>query len=192
MLAPRPAEFELSEFTITPTEVDIEEEVTISVVVTNIGDISGNHDVILKVNDFTAEVKSITLAGGDCCKVNFIVSKDAAGTYIIRISKLSGKFTVNAPLEVEQTPGSEVTQISEPIPPPGPEVTQISEPISEATKPDNITQKSEPVPLPESSITETKQQAGIDVRWWIFGAIITVIFILSIITWRLFRVRKSS
>ncbi|MBI2847864.1 MAG: Ig-like domain-containing protein, partial [Chloroflexi bacterium] len=93
----RPAAFIVSGLVVAPTEVDIGQDVTVSVMVANSGDISGTYTVILLVNGEALETRQVTLAGGASQKVSFTVRKDAAGTFKVLIDKLSGTFTVKAP-----------------------------------------------------------------------------------------------
>src|SRR5512137_313264 len=49
--SPKPAEFIISGLTITPKEVTAGSSVGIEVLVTNMGELSGTYDVILKIDD---------------------------------------------------------------------------------------------------------------------------------------------
>ena len=177
MLVPHPAEFELSMLRISPTEVDINEEVIVTIQVTNIGELDGDCDVVLKVNGETVEEKVVTLAAGDSEDVVFALSKEVAGTYMVDINGLSGEFAVTAPPEPEPTQEPEPVPITEPEPEP------VQEP--EATP-------AEPEPSPEIIPTEesTEEQA-IAVAWWIPTAIILVVVIAGISLWLIVRKRKS-
>ena len=93
----RPAAFVSSDLSITPAEVDIGETVTISVLVTNTGDLEGTYQATLKIDDVVVDTKEVTLAGGASETVTFTVSKDVAGTYTVTVDSLSGKFNVKAP-----------------------------------------------------------------------------------------------
>ncbi len=91
-----PARFVLSERTITPAEINIGEKVTISLKVTNTGDLSGSYKVSLKIDDAVVETKDVTLAGKASQTISFTVTKDVAGTYTVGIDGLSGTFKVKA------------------------------------------------------------------------------------------------
>ena len=96
--APTPAAaFNTSALTISPTEVDIGQSVTISVLVANTGELSGSYEVTLKIDNVTVDTKYVTLAGGASQSVTFTTAKDAAGTYTAAVDGLSGTFTVKAP-----------------------------------------------------------------------------------------------
>jgi hypothetical protein len=93
----RSAEFVLSVLTITPVEVQVGEEATISFLVTNVGDLEGTHTVDLLVNGVKEQSKTVTLAGGVSTKVSFSVTKSTAGSYAVKVGDLTGSFKVNVP-----------------------------------------------------------------------------------------------
>lgn len=88
------ATFDVRLLDITPTEVDIGEEVTISVVVYNTGDATGSDEVTLKVDSVAVATKEVTVAGGAGEKVTFTITRDVAKTYSVDVSGLSGSFVV--------------------------------------------------------------------------------------------------
>ena len=91
-----PATFAASDLSISPTEVDIGEPVTIRVLVINTGDLTGTYKVTLKVDKVVVATEDVTLAGGTSQKVTFTTSKDVAGTYAINVDGQVGTFTVKA------------------------------------------------------------------------------------------------
>ena len=93
-----PAVFTSSALTISPTEVDIGQSVTIGVTVANTGGVSGSYEVTLKIDNVVVDTKYVTLDGGASQKVTFTATKDAAGTYTVTVDGLSGTFTVKAPI----------------------------------------------------------------------------------------------
>ncbi|HUV43274.1 MAG TPA: CARDB domain-containing protein [Dehalococcoidales bacterium] len=97
VLATAPASFQTSNLTVMPDEVEIDEDVTISVLVENTGDLSGSYILELMINNEVAETKEISLAGHGNVTVSFTISKEADGTYAISINGLTGRFTVTAP-----------------------------------------------------------------------------------------------
>ena len=92
-----PAAFGPSILTISPSYVKTGEEVTISVIITNTGDLSGSYEVTLKIDNVVAATKEITLAGHTSQTVTFSTSKDIAGTYSVTVDGLSGTFVVRVP-----------------------------------------------------------------------------------------------
>ncbi|MDH5443510.1 MAG: PGF-pre-PGF domain-containing protein, partial [Hadesarchaea archaeon] len=91
-----PANFELSNLVITPSEVSAGETVTISVVVNNVGGRTGSTTVTLEINGVAVDTRSATLDAGESTTVTFTVSEDAAGTYTVNVAGLTGSFVVTA------------------------------------------------------------------------------------------------
>ena len=88
------AAFGASDLSITPAEVDIGQEVTISVLVANTGDAAGNYEVTLDIDNVVVVTKAVTLAAGTSERVTFTTAKDVAGTYAVSVGDLSGTFVV--------------------------------------------------------------------------------------------------
>jgi hypothetical protein len=101
--------FAASDLSITPAEVDIGEEVTISLLVANSGDAAGSYEVTLKIDDAAVATEAVTLAAGASETVIFTTAKDVAGTYAVSAGGLSGTFTVKeaAPPPGEAPPEAE-------------------------------------------------------------------------------------
>ncbi len=93
-LEPKPASFSVSGLTITPKEVTAGSSVTIEVLVTNSGELSGTYDVTLKIDETVETTEKVTLAGGASHKVTFTEAKFTAKTYSVSIDGQSGTFVV--------------------------------------------------------------------------------------------------
>ncbi|MCL0094065.1 hypothetical protein M1O53_03685 [Dehalococcoidia bacterium] len=93
----RPAEFTATDLAITPEEVYTGEEVTISVLVTNVGELAGRHQVILKIDDAVEATQEVILEGGQSQRVSFTIVRDVAATYSVDVAGLIGTFAVKAP-----------------------------------------------------------------------------------------------
>ena len=93
-VVPKPAAFTTSDLTISPAEVHIGDTVTISILVTNTGDLPGTYEVVLKMDEAVVGNKWVTLDGGASQKVTFTVSKDVAGTYAVRVGDRSRTLVV--------------------------------------------------------------------------------------------------
>ena len=91
---PAPSTFSLSALSISPPEIEIGEEVTVSVTVTNVGGQSGSYEVTLKVNNAVVDTARISLAAGTSQEVTFTTSKDSAGTHTVDINGKTGTFVV--------------------------------------------------------------------------------------------------
>ncbi len=94
---PRPAAFTTGALSISPTEVDIGESVTISTRITNTGDLTGSYKVTLRIDGALVTTRDVTLAGGVSQMLTFTTSEDTAGTYTVTVNGKSGTFTVKAP-----------------------------------------------------------------------------------------------
>jgi hypothetical protein len=72
----------------------VEESVIIKIDVTNIGDLPGTYELILRVDGQVTDTQDVTLAGQESREVTFTLSRDSAGTYVISIGDLSGVLNV--------------------------------------------------------------------------------------------------
>jgi hypothetical protein len=122
---PKPAKFVLSGLIIVPKEGWIGKSIadfTISLLVTNVGDLEGSTTVDLLVNGVKEQSKSVTLVGGARTMVSFTVTKTTTGSYAVKVGDLTGRFTVMKPptpaaftftglvmSPADVTPGAEVT-----------------------------------------------------------------------------------
>jgi hypothetical protein len=86
--------FTSSYLSISPSEVNIGETVTISVLITNTGSAAGSYKVTLKIGGVVEATKDVTLNAGVSEEVTFTTAKDVAGNYTVDASGLSGSFTV--------------------------------------------------------------------------------------------------
>jgi uncharacterized membrane protein len=92
-IVPPPA-FTVSGLVLSPTEVEVGEEVTISATVTNTGEGEGSYTVVLKINEVAEDDETVLLAGGASTIVEFRVVKEAAGMYSVEVDGLNSTFTV--------------------------------------------------------------------------------------------------
>jgi tetratricopeptide (TPR) repeat protein len=92
----KPVSFSISDFTINPEEVSRGSPVTIEVMVTNVGELLGTYDVILKIDDIVEATKRVTLEGGTSQNVTFSVYKFEGKTYAASIGMFSGTFVVTS------------------------------------------------------------------------------------------------
>ncbi len=91
-----PANFALRDLVISPGELLEGEQLAIAVTISNIGEESGNYQVILKINGLVKESKEVFLSPGASQSVSFEISKSAAGSYSVDINGLTGSFIVKA------------------------------------------------------------------------------------------------
>ena len=89
-----PADFQISDLQVTPSEVEAGEEVTVSVKITNVGRQTGSYTLQLLINQTTEETKTVTLEEGGSDTTEFKIIKQTPGTYNIEIDGLVDEFTV--------------------------------------------------------------------------------------------------
>ncbi|MCW4014959.1 MAG: hypothetical protein NWF06_01175 [Candidatus Bathyarchaeota archaeon] len=92
----KPAEFQVTDLTINPSSALVDEVVTISVKVTNVGEESGTYTVNLTVDGVTRDSKDVTVTGQATDIVEFEVSEQNAGTYTVEVADQSGSFSVES------------------------------------------------------------------------------------------------
>ena len=90
-----PADFQISDLSVTPIEAKKGEEVSVSVKVTNVGGQSGSTTIRLELNQTTEETKKVTLDAGASTTTEFKVTKQTSGKYIIEIEGLTDELTVS-------------------------------------------------------------------------------------------------
>lgn len=109
----KPAEFKVESFVVSPTEVTEGGSCTVTVDVTNLGEVEGDYEAILRVNDGVQESKTMTIAAGDSRAVSFSLVMNQAGTYNLSIGSETGTLTVvEAPIVYVPSPVPTVTQLS--------------------------------------------------------------------------------
>ncbi len=89
-----PAEFQVSDIYVTPSDVEAGKEVTVSVKITNVGEQTGSYTLAFVINQTTEETRTVTLEKGKSTTAEFKVTKQTAGTYNIEIAGLVSGFTV--------------------------------------------------------------------------------------------------
>ncbi len=85
----KPAEFTVSNLSISPRIAEPGQEITVSVEVSNSGEVEGNCSIALVVNGSRAESKQVTVAPGTKKTVSFMLTKGAVGSYSIEVDGLS-------------------------------------------------------------------------------------------------------
>ncbi len=103
---PLPAAFAISALNISPLETEIGETVTVSVLVTNTGEMEGSYTLNLKLDGIVIEAREVTMAGGSQTVV-FSTAGDEAGSYSVEVNGLESSFVVlEAPLLPIALPGA--------------------------------------------------------------------------------------
>jgi len=91
---PAPANFVVSNLNVAPPEIEVGENVAITINVVNDGGQEGAYLVELKINGETVDSKKVTLGAGQSEQVRFTVSGTEPGQYEVVVSGLGGEFTV--------------------------------------------------------------------------------------------------
>jgi hypothetical protein len=91
---PAPAKFEVSNLTIGPSQIQLNQEVTISLNVANTGGKSGDCNLELKVDGTIKSTTQVTIAPGASQTVNLTLTGNTEGKHQIEIAGLSGEFEV--------------------------------------------------------------------------------------------------
>lgn len=113
-----PATFTTSTLEISPTEIRIDEQITISVTVTNIGDVAGSYEVSLSISTgsgFEVMKQAVAVGAGASQKATFVTTKKVAGVFTASVGDLQTSFTVK-----------ELSSSTEPAVSPKPEITLFS------------------------------------------------------------------
>lgn len=97
VVAPPVVGFELSNLVISPAAVLAGDTVTISVMVTNVGDLSGDYAVILRIDGAIEAAQTVTVVAGASETVTFTVVRTEARAYDVEVNGLFGSFTVSTP-----------------------------------------------------------------------------------------------
>jgi len=93
----RPASFTVTDLSLTPGEVNLGERVSVSVIITNNGDLTGSYELSLEIDNTVVQTKEVTLDGGDSETISFSVTPDAVGEHTVNVSGLPGTLKVKAP-----------------------------------------------------------------------------------------------
>lgn len=93
---PLPGEpcFRPSNLVIEPGEAKQGQEISISLIVTNIGGAAGTCTLELKVDGEARSVKRVTLEPGESEVVSFSIIEDMEGEHMVEIADLEGDFTI--------------------------------------------------------------------------------------------------
>ncbi|GEM_PF-4948297 len=108
---PAPAEFTVSNLSIEPDQVEIGEEVTLIVDVTNSGGTAGTETLEFEVNGIVAS-EDVKLEPGQTETLSAIVTPHEAGMYEVRVDDLTASFEALGPdifqIEAEAGPGGKI------------------------------------------------------------------------------------
>lgn len=123
-----PAAFIVSNLTVEPEQIAPGEVVTITVSVANTGGMEGSYTAILEVNGVREETQSISIAAGGTEGVDFTVSREEPGDYVVKVGALEGNFTVTV---LQAPPKTPAAKPSPPQPKPSSPPTEPPAPVEE-------------------------------------------------------------
>ena len=109
--APKPAEFIVTDLTVTPSEAEEADPVLISANITNIGDLEGTYDANLTINGVLTQTQIVSVLGNNTSViVEFTVIEENIGDYTVELGGLTGSFKIK-----EAPPTSSNIHLSNPV-----------------------------------------------------------------------------
>jgi len=112
-----PASFTVSDLSVSQVEVEVGEEITVAVLVSNTGDACGTYIVKLKVDGVAVDSREVTLDGGAGEEIILTTYMNVPGTCSIDVNGLSGTVMVEAPLPPPPPPPAPTPEPTSPVPP---------------------------------------------------------------------------
>jgi hypothetical protein len=94
LAATQTANFTLSDIKVSPAQINPGESAVVSVRVTNTGNLTGDYQVVLKINSAVQETKTVTLEASANTTVSFNLVGGKEGTYSVDIDNMHTSFTV--------------------------------------------------------------------------------------------------
>lgn len=92
-----PAEFSASQLRISPRWVEPNQQVEISIAISNTGQQTGSYTATLYINDGPEDSRTVSISPASTESVSFSVTKSEPGTYRVSVGGQEGQFTVVAP-----------------------------------------------------------------------------------------------
>jgi hypothetical protein len=89
-----PPAFIVSNFSISPERVRQGQPIIVTASVTNLGEITGSHALILRIKGMAEAQQEVLLGPGKTQDVEFQISKDTPGFYPVSMENWTGKFVV--------------------------------------------------------------------------------------------------
>ena len=89
-----PANFSVSNLIISPERAKQGENIIISAMITNNGELPGNYNAVLKLKGAVESTEEIDLSPGESRKVAFKIAKTTPGFYNVELEGLTGRFVI--------------------------------------------------------------------------------------------------
>jgi hypothetical protein len=93
---PLPAIFEITDLFVEPVNSEPNKNISISVKVINVGDVSGNYSIRFMLNGVLEGTKTLYLNEHSFSTISFEIAKDVEGIYFVEINNLKANFNVTA------------------------------------------------------------------------------------------------
>jgi hypothetical protein len=106
--------------TVNPLEAALGKDVTVSVLATNAGDLTGSFNIIFKIDNTDMKTLAVTLKGQESQTVSFSVNSGTAGDHIVNVNNLSKTYRVK-----ESSAAPQPTATASPEPSPKPAATPV-------------------------------------------------------------------
>jgi hypothetical protein len=103
-----PARFMTSNLAVSPSEVADGDSMDIFVLVMNAGDLPGEYQVTLKIDDEEVQNLDIQLDGGESKLLNFSAVAGPMGQHVVSINNLTAVYTVQTPADTGEVIGTPV------------------------------------------------------------------------------------
>ncbi len=108
----RPAEMRVTDLGVSRAVAEAGETIVVSATVTNIGDESGSFDLDLFVNDEKRDTQSIQLESKETTTIQFEVTEDAEGTYVVKVGDLTKSFEISSNAQPAKPAEFQVTDLT--------------------------------------------------------------------------------
>jgi len=107
----KPASGSISNLPLDPDVAKVGQQVEVSVLASNSGDVEGTFTISLKINDLLKDSQNVTLQGGEQKWVSFTVTESSPGEYKIAIDGLERTLTVLGEWNLSMGQTAETTEI---------------------------------------------------------------------------------
>ncbi|MFP4641924.1 MAG: CARDB domain-containing protein [Chloroflexota bacterium] len=156
VVSPEPAEFKITDFSLSSSQVELGELVNVEAEVTNVGEESGSYDLELRVDGGMYAKRSVTLSEGEEEQVSFHVKAERVGTCRVSLDNLSQTFRVVAPPEPADFKCTDLTV--------SPSTVKLGESVTVRAEISNVGELSGtyPVKLSVNGITQSTRSLALD------------------------------
>jgi len=108
----KPAELEVTHLGVSRAIADPGETIVVSATVKNVGDESGSFDLDLFVNDEKRDTQPIQLEGKETTTVQFNVTEEAEGTYVVKVGGVTKSFEISSDAQPAKPAEFQVTDLT--------------------------------------------------------------------------------